>query len=76
MAWSDAFWKPIKLKDGRALATLSDARNLLSALSPVDQSAEHWQNAEETLARAAFAPSARDEALSAMVRALKANGLL
>jgi hypothetical protein len=76
MPWSDAFWRPIKLKDGRALATLGDARELISTLPPMSQAAAHWQDAEELLGRAAFAPSARDAALAAMIRALMIEGLL
>jgi hypothetical protein len=32
MAWSDEFWKPIKLKDGRSVATLAEARVLILSL--------------------------------------------
>jgi hypothetical protein len=31
MAWSDPFWKPIKLNDGRVLRTLGDAFELFAA---------------------------------------------
>jgi hypothetical protein len=34
MPWTDSFWKPIKLNDGRALTTLGDARELISTLPP------------------------------------------
>jgi hypothetical protein len=76
MAWSDEFWKPIRLKDGRNIATLGDARELISTLPPTVQGAEHWQDVEELLARAAIAPSAIDQALTFMLRALKAQWLL
>jgi hypothetical protein len=76
MAWSDEFWKLIRLKDGRAIATLGDARELISTLPPIIQGSEHWQDVEEALARAAIAPSAIDEAFAAMVRALKVQDLL
>jgi hypothetical protein len=73
MAWSDEFWKPIRLKDGRALATLRDAREMIATLPPSVRQFEQWQDIQNALARAAYAPSAIDEALSAMVRALRAD---
>jgi hypothetical protein len=76
MAWTDTFWKPIRLKKGRDIATLEDARELIAAFQPAIRGAEPWRDVEELLARAAIAPSAIDEALIAMVRALKAEGLL
>jgi len=76
MPWTDPFWKPIKLNDGRALTTLGDARDLIATLPKAAQDAERWLDASETLARAAAGPSARDEALAAVVRALRAEGLI
>jgi hypothetical protein len=76
MPWTDNFWKPIKLNDGRAIVTLDDARELIATLPPVHQGAEHWQDADEMLSRAATAESAMDDALSAMLRALEAEGLI
>jgi hypothetical protein len=74
MPWSDPFWKPIKLSDGRTLTTLGDARELISTLPPTAKVAERWLDAEEMLVRAEAAASARDDALTAVVRALKAEG--
>jgi hypothetical protein len=74
MPWLDAFWRPIKLKDGRNLATLGDAREFTAALSPQSHAAAHWQEAEELLWRAAISKSSRDAALAAIVRALKMDG--
>jgi hypothetical protein len=76
MPWTEAFWRPIKLEDGRTLATLGDAREFISTLPPMRQTAAQWQDAEELLARAAIAPSVKDVALAAMVRALMIEGLL
>jgi hypothetical protein len=76
MPWTDSFWKPIKLNDGRTLTTLGDARELIASLPPMKQAEGHWQDAEELLTRASIAPSAKDEALAAVVRALRAEGLL
>jgi hypothetical protein len=76
MPWSEPFWKPIKLKDGRLLTTLGDARELIATLPVLKRAESHWRDAEETLSRASVAPSAKDEALAAVVRALKEDGLL
>jgi hypothetical protein len=76
MPWTGPFWKPIKLNDGRVLSTLGDARELISTLPPTARIAERWLNANEMLSRATVAPSAKDEALAAVVRALKAEGLI
>jgi len=76
MTWSDPFWKPIKLKDGRMLRTLGDAFELLAGLPALKQAEGHWQDANEMLVRAEAAPSASDDALAAMVRSLRAEGLI
>jgi hypothetical protein len=76
MAWSDQFWKPIKLKDGREIATLGDARELISTLPAMSQAEAHWQDVEEVLMCAATAPSYRDDALAAVLGALKAERLI
>jgi hypothetical protein len=76
MAWTALFWKPIKLDDGRVLTTLGDARELIAMLPALKQAEGHWQDAEALLTRASIAPSAMDDALAAVVRALKAEGLI
>ena len=76
MAWSDPFWKPIKLNDGRVLRTLGNAFELFAALPALKQAEDQWREADEMLIRAAIAPSAIDGALAAMVRALKAERLI
>ena len=76
MPWTAPFWKPIKLNDGRTLTTLGDARELIATLPALKRAEAHWQDAEEMLARASISPSAKDEALAAVVRALKAEGLI
>jgi hypothetical protein len=70
------FWKPIKLKDGRMLRTLGDAFELFATLPALKQAEGHWRDADEMLVRAAVAPSAIDDALAAMVRALKVERLI
>jgi hypothetical protein len=76
MPWTDQFWKPIKLNDGRVLSTLGDARELIATLPALKQADAHWQDADEMLVLASFSRSARDVALAAVVRALKADGLI
>jgi hypothetical protein len=76
MPWTDAFWKPIKLNDGRTLTALGDARDLIASLPAMKRAEGHWLDADEMLVRAEAAPSASDDALTAVVRALKAEGLI
>jgi hypothetical protein len=76
MPWTDPFWKPIKLNDGRVLTTLDDAREMIATLPALKQAEGHWRDADEMLIRAAVAPRAVDDALAAMVRALKVEGLI
>jgi hypothetical protein len=76
MAWTEPFWKPIKLRDGRALATLHDARALIATLPASKQAESQWQNAQALLTRASISPSAMDEALTVVLGALKAEGLI
>ena len=71
MSWAAAFWKPIRLHDGRALVTLEDARELISTLPLSHRGADHWRLATELLSHAATSNSAMDDALSAMLSAVK-----
>jgi hypothetical protein len=52
MAWETKFWRPIKLKDGRTIATLADARMLIMKLPSDHQSKRDWEHASELLSRA------------------------
>jgi hypothetical protein len=76
MAWTDQFWKPIKLADGRVIKSLADARALMSALPDEKRESSHWRYATDILARAASSPSVIDDALSQTLTALKADGLV
>jgi hypothetical protein len=51
MSWSTKIWKPIKLKDGRSIETLADARAIMLALPELHQRNPHWQYAAELLPR-------------------------
>jgi hypothetical protein len=76
MPWTDRFWKPIKLNDGRTLTTLGDARDFIATLPALKHAEGHWQDADEMLVRAEAAPSASDDALAAVVRSLRIEGLI
>jgi hypothetical protein len=53
MSWSRKFAKPIILKDGRTIATLREARELILALPERTQQRPQWQYAGELLLNAA-----------------------
>jgi len=53
VSWSRRFATPIKLKDGREIATLADARDFQLALPERHQSRPFWQYAAELLIDAA-----------------------
>jgi len=76
MAWTDQFWKPIKLAGGRVIKDLADAHALISALPHRQSDAAHWRHAAESVTRAANSPSAIDDALSQTLMALKTDGLV
>ena len=76
MDWSRRFVEPIALKDSRVLATLSDARALLLALSERSQSRPHWQYAGELLLEAAEGDGDLTDPWAQMRRALVAEGMV
>jgi hypothetical protein len=76
MPWSDEFWRPIKLKDGRSVATLGQARVSILWLPASQQELQHWVEASELLARASEFPNARDWRWRRWLEALTADGLL
>jgi hypothetical protein len=69
---------PIKLKDGRTIATLEQARELMLALPERHQSRPFWQYAAELLIEAAERGdrASVDDAASQLSRALAAEGLV
>jgi hypothetical protein len=76
MAWETKFWKPVKLKDGRTVETLGEARALLHELPEARRENEDWQLAIELLARASEATSLTDDALPQTIIVLKAARLV
>ena len=49
MAWTQRFFDPIPLPDGRVLVTLRDAGNHVLSLPAAEQAKPHWQAAAEAL---------------------------
>jgi hypothetical protein len=49
MTWSRRFEDPVILPDGRALVTLEDAGNYITALPKAEHMAPEWQAAMEAL---------------------------
>jgi hypothetical protein len=78
MPWTRKFPEPIKLKDGREIATLGQARELMLALPERHQSRPFWRYAAQLLIDAAGrGDRARvDDAAAQISRALAAEGLL
>lgn len=70
--------KPVMLNDGRAVATLADARELMLALPERHQRNAYWQYAGELLLKAADRGEkyAVMDAWAQLTRALKAEGLI
>jgi hypothetical protein len=75
--WTRRF-KAIPLADGRTIASLAEARDLLASLPPARRDDRHWKYAGDLLVRAAD----RNEKYSTMdaraqlARALKEEGLV
>jgi hypothetical protein len=49
MAWTQRFFDPIPVPNGRALVTLRDAGNYVLSLPEDEQALPHWQAAAEAL---------------------------
>jgi hypothetical protein len=62
MRWDTRFWKPVRLKDGRTISALGQARELIRSHRQFEGDPE-WQVASELLARASEATSLIDDAL-------------
>jgi hypothetical protein len=78
MPWTRKFPEPIKLKDGRTIATLWQARELMLTLPGRHQSRPFWQYAAKLLIDAAERSdrASVDDAAAQLSRALAAEGLL
>lgn len=54
MTWDRKLPKPLYLNDGRTVATLGQARDVMLALPQLRQANSHWQDAAELLLQAAY----------------------
>jgi hypothetical protein len=77
-SWSKKFRKPIVIRDGREIATLADAHDLLLLQPKRHQDRRHLQYAVELLIGAAErgTRASIDDAAAQLSRALTAEGLL
>ena len=76
MASDTKFWRPIVLRDGRRIATLAEAQDLIQSFPAARRNTPLWREASDLVVRAASSHGAVDEALIQMVRALKADSLI
>jgi hypothetical protein len=78
MPWTQKFPEPIKLNNGRKIATLGQAREFMLALPERHQSRPFWQYAAELLIEAAERGDRAgvDDAAAQLSRALAAEGLI
>jgi hypothetical protein len=78
MPWSRKLGTPVTLKDGRTIATLSQARELMLSLPIAHRRGDMWRNTASLLDEAAadnsYAPHIEAEAQ--FMRSLKIEGLL
>ena len=76
MNWSVSFaGPPITLKDGRKIATLGDAHEVVTAHPQFHEGARSWQDAFELLMLAAQNQGWLVDAERQLRRALRADGL-
>jgi hypothetical protein len=76
MSWSRKFPKPIVLKDGRTIATLREASEIILALPERTQLRPHWQHAGELLTEAADHGLDLTDVWAQLRRALIVEGML
>jgi hypothetical protein len=78
MPWFRKFATPITLKDGRTIATLSQAREMMLSLPMAHRRGDMWRYTAGLLNEAAADKSyvAHTEAQAQFMRSLKAEGLI
>jgi hypothetical protein len=78
MPWSRKLATPITLKDGRTIATLSQAREMMLSLPMTHRRGEMWRYTAELLGEAAADNSyvPHTEAEAQFMRSLKTEGLI
>jgi hypothetical protein len=77
IGWARSF-KPIPLADGRAIASLAQARDFIALLPPSSQGGRQWKYAGELLRRAVDQNEkySTGDARAQMLRALKTDGFV
>ena len=75
--WDRKFAEPIRLRDGRLIETLAQARGLILSLTEIQQQRPFWAYAGELLLAAAESGEAPDiqDAASQLLRALTAENM-
>jgi hypothetical protein len=78
MPWTRKLTVPVRLKNGRVLATLAEVRELLMTLPLERQRALHWRYVEEIMAEISGSPvSERVRDLTPpLICALEAEGMI
>ena len=76
MTWARKLSKPITLKDGRTIAILGQAREIMLSLPEADQRKEHWLYAGGRMQEAATLEGPMKITIAQLERALKAEGLI
>jgi hypothetical protein len=76
MPWTRKLVTPIKLKDGREIATLADVRVVMRSLPTTSQSRDLWLYTGGLMLEAATSNVPIGEAAAQLRRALRAEGLL
>jgi hypothetical protein len=76
MPWSRKLSAPIVLKDGRMIAKLGDAREMMLAIPVVRRREAIWQATADLLNEAAAYQDLIPDAEAQLLRALKAEGLI
>jgi hypothetical protein len=78
MTWSRRLPKPLRLNDGRTIATLAEARDVMLTLAHEAEANPHWREAAELLMKAAYRgrQDPIHDAGMQLSRALRADGLI
>jgi hypothetical protein len=76
MLWSLKLAQPIALKDGRTIATLGQAREMMLSVPPNHRQGAVWRYVAELLTEAAADRASVAEVEEMLLRGLKGAGLL
>lgn len=78
MTWSRKLPKPLYLNDGRTIATLAEARDVMLTLARDRHTNPYWRDAADLLMRAAYRgrQDPINDAGAQLSRVLRADGLI